>query len=217
MRALRTGPARELWATGLLVAVAVTVAVWVAPGCRRERPQPSRPPPGPGSAFESFRRPAVLVAALGLPAGAIVAEIGAGSGLVTLPLARAVGPTGRVVATDLDEAALAALRERADADGLRNITTRRVDPAERDRPGLEAATYDLVLLAHVDHLLADRGAYLRSLRPVLRRGGRIAVSNRQDRQPGLREAAAGAGLSVREVAVDLPGQFLWELRPGAAP
>ena len=92
-----------------------------------------------------------------------------------------------------------------------------MDPSAREQPGLEAATYDLVLLAHVDHLLADRGAYLRALRPALRRGGRIAISNRQDREPGLREAAAAAGLSVREVAVDLPGQFLWELRPGAPP
>lgn len=218
MRALRKGLARELLATVPLVAVAVAVAVATSPGCQRERSRPARPSgpasPGPGSAFASFRRPAVLVAALGLKPGAIAAEIGAGSGLVTLPLARAVGPTGRLVATDLDEAALAALRERADADGLHNITTRRVDS---DQPGLEAAAYDLVLLAHVDHLLADRGEYLRRLRPALRSGGRIVVSNRQDREPGLREAAAAAGLSVRELEVDLPGQFVWELRPGAPP
>jgi precorrin-6B methylase 2 len=192
--------------------VVLLVALGAAPGCQRERSRPSLS--GPGAAFEAFRRPAVLVAALGLPAGAVVAEVGAGSGLVTIPLARAVGPTGRVVATDIDEPALAALRERAGADGLRNLTTRRV---AGERPELEAAAYDLVLLAHVDHLLADRAAYLRSLRPALRPGGRIVVCNRQDREAGLRAAAAAAGLSVRELAVDLPGQFVWELRPGASP
>lgn len=192
---------------GLLVGSLLVAAA----GCQRERPRPV--PPEPGAAFASFRRPEAVIAALAVPPGAVVAEVGAGSGLLTIPLARAVGPSGRVVATDLDEDALAALRERVSAAGLRHVLPRRV-PA--DSAGLEAAAYDLVLLAHVDHLLPDRASYLRGLRAVLRPGGRIAVCNREDRAPGLRSAAQAAGLSVRELVVDLPGQFLWELRPGAA-
>src|SRR5262249_46649434 len=49
--------------------------------------------------LDKFRQPDRLVGALGLHAGDAVAEVGAGAGYLTPHLARAVGPTGRVVST----------------------------------------------------------------------------------------------------------------------
>lgn len=203
------------------VVVLLLVGLWLgAAGCRREpapAPDPmSKPMSKPLSeqtetgAYAAFRKPAVLVAALGLVPGSAVADVGAGGGLLTLPLLRAVGPSGRVVATDVDEAALSALRERADRAGQHTLQTRRV---AADQPGLEPGAYDLILLSHVDHLLPDRAAYLRALLPALRPGGRVVVCNRQDRAEPLRAALQSAGLTPRPIEVDLPGQFLWELRP----
>lgn len=173
-------------------------------GCRRQ------PPVERVSAEESFRRPAQLIASLDLRAGAAVAEVGAGRGLVTLHLARAVGPTGRVVATDVDASVLELLRERAGSLGLRNIETRRVTAQDS---GLEARAYDLILLSFVDHLLADRGAYLRGLIPALKPDGRIVIVNREDRMAAARAAAESAGLRIEEGTAELPGQRVLRLRP----
>src|SRR2546427_6632458 len=92
---------------------------------------------------DRYRQPERVIAALGLARGQRVADIGAGSGYLTFRLAAAVGPKGRVVATDIDDAAIAALR----AHDAPNVVVRKV---ARDDPGLEPGSFDLVLLSQVD-------------------------------------------------------------------
>src|SRR5262249_41357653 len=140
----------------------------------------------------------------------VVADVGAGRGYLTDRLALAVGPHGRVVATDIDESALAAIAARPRPSGSAPVTTQKVAP---DRPGLARGAYDLILLAEVDHLLPDRTAYLALLRPALAARGRLAVSNRQVYRARLVSAAAQAGfMLIRESSV-LPGQFLAIFEP----
>src|SRR5262245_51542357 len=52
-----------------------------------------------------------LAQALTLEAGAVVADVGAGRGELTLALANAVGPKGRVFSTEIDPGRLQRLRE----------------------------------------------------------------------------------------------------------
>ena len=59
---------------------------------------------------ERWQKPAVLVRALGLRRGQVVAEIGSGPGYFTPRLARAVGPSGHVYAVDPEAAVLDVLR-----------------------------------------------------------------------------------------------------------
>jgi len=169
------------------------------------------PPPRPSEAAvaarDAFRRPRELVAALAIREGQTVVEIGAGGGFLTLHLARAVGPHGRVVATDIDEAALHSLRERARE--LPQITTRLVRP---DETGLEVGRYDLIVLADVVHLLPRPGEYLPRLFAALSTGGRIVVVGRLDRRAALARAAEATQLSVVELPIDLPAQFVVELK-----
>ena len=172
------------------------------------------PPPARGMSPETYdrwRKPERIIAALDLAPGQAVADVGAGTGYLTRRLAEAVGPRGRVVATDIDEHALAELGALArNARAAAPIEARRV---ARDDPGLEPGAYDRILLAQVDHLLPDRVAYLRRLRAALAPGGRIAVSNRLQHRDGLLRAAADAGYQVVPDAADLPGQFLVLLLP----
>ncbi|MBA3318698.1 MAG: methyltransferase domain-containing protein [Gemmatimonadales bacterium] len=63
-----------------------------------------------------------LVTALKLGAGQTVADIGAGRGELTVALAREVGPSGRIYATELDSARLRDIRQAADAAGLKNVS-----------------------------------------------------------------------------------------------
>ncbi len=185
---------------GLLVAV-------VLGSCQQsERTVPARQT-GP-SAQDAYRRPAELIAALRIVPGQTIAEIGAGGGYLTPYLAHAVGSKGKVVSTDIDEAALAVLRQRTHA--MSQVEARLVT---RDQSGLEPGRYDLILLADVFHLLPDPSHYLPALFSALTKGGRVIVCGRIDRREILDQAVKAAALTRSDVAIELPGQFVTEVRP----
>jgi SAM-dependent methyltransferase len=103
---------------------------------------------------------------LNLRSGMSVADVGAGSGDLTLALAAEVGSAGRVFSTDIDPSALEHIRRRVDAAGLRNVT---LVEAGAHTTGLPANCCDAIVLRRVYHHVGDPAAtnadFLRSLRP----------------------------------------------------
>lgn len=112
-----------------------------------------------------------VVADLGLKPGDRVADIGAGSGVFTRPMARAVGPGGVVYAVDVDEGLLAIVARRAKQDGLENIRTL---AGGADDPGLPERV-DLALVCDTLHHIENRTAYLTNLGRHLKPAGRVAI------------------------------------------
>jgi len=156
--------------------------------------------------FDAERRPDKVVEALGLKPGSVVADVGAGSGLLTVHLARAVAPNGKVVATDVDGTVLELLSQRLKAANLANVVETRVVGA--DTPGLEPATYDAILLAEVDHYFTDPAAWLREAGKALKPGGRIVISNRIYHQAQSMASAKKAGLVMDHVTTPIPTHFI---------
>jgi len=111
------------------------------------------------------------VGRLGLVPGAVVADIGAGSGVFTLPLARAV-PQGRVYAVDIDQGLVDHIARKAEEARAANV--RPVLGAFTD-PRLPARDVDVAFIYDVLHHIEDRATYLRSLAGYLKPDGRIAV------------------------------------------
>ena len=165
--------------------------------------------------FDAERAPDKVVEALGIHPGSRVADIGAGSGLLTVHLARAVGPDGRVVATDIDGAVLELLGKRMDAMGLGTLVERKLVAA--DQPGLEPGAYDAILLAEVDHYFADPVAWLRAAIPALKPGGRIVISNRIYHRAQSMAAARKAGLKLLGESTPVPTHFIAVFVPAEAP
>jgi len=175
----------------------------------RPRRAPTARPPTDTSEqarFDSEREPARIVAALGLKPGMVVADVGAGTGLLTVHLARAVAPGGKVVATDVDNGVLDMLASRVEAIGLTAVVERRV--VASDTPGLEAGTYDAILLSEVDHYFADRVAWLRAAMPALKPGGKVVITNRTYHRAPALDAARAAGLHLDQEVTDVPGEFI---------
>lgn len=172
----------------------------------------------------AWQRPDEVVRALGLRPGDTVGEIGAGPGYFTLRLARAVGPSGRVLAVDVVPELMAVLRQRLEAAGLGNVTPILAEPQDSHLP---EAGCDLVLVVDSFHHFPDGTAYLRGLASRLRPGGRIVnldfhkrempvgppVENKVSREEFL-AAAREAGLAVVEEKDFLPYQYFLVLRPG---
>jgi SAM-dependent methyltransferase len=113
-----------------------------------------------------------VVAAAALRPGESVVDVACGTGLATLPAARQVGPTGRVLATDLSPKMVATVEQRARDAGLANVAVEVVGAEALDHDAeFDAALSSLGLMyvpAPVDALQAMR----RALRP----DGRVAVS-----------------------------------------
>jgi ubiquinone/menaquinone biosynthesis C-methylase UbiE len=155
--------------------------------------------------YDQDRRPDLIVAAAGIKSGDTVADVGAGSGLLTLHLARAVG-TGKVVATDIDRAVLDLLVARLRKAGVPDVVETRIVSA--DTPGLEDGTYNVILLAEVDHYFTDRVAWLTAAQKALAPGGRIVLSNRVHHRVGAMDAAKKAGLVRMSEITPVPSHFV---------
>jgi ubiquinone/menaquinone biosynthesis C-methylase UbiE len=119
-----------------------------------------------------WQLPDRVIEALGLKAGAAVADIGAGTGFFTLRLARRVGPEGTVYAVDVDERMISLITARASREGLTNV---RGLHAPEDDPGLPEASVDLAFICDTYLFFGDRADYLRRLRERLRPSGRVAI------------------------------------------
>jgi ubiquinone/menaquinone biosynthesis C-methylase UbiE len=104
--------------------------------------------------------------------GTTVADIGAGEGYYTVRLAQRVGAKGRVLAQDIDAAALHRLGERVERERLDNVS---IKPGLPDDPRLPQASFDRIFLIHMYHEVGEPYAFLWRLRPALRPGGRVIV------------------------------------------
>ncbi len=166
---------------------------------------------------DSWQKPDLVVAAMQIASGMTVADIGAGTGYFEPHLSRAVGPSGKVLALDIEPDMVRYLKERAARERLANVEARQVAP---DDPGLAAASVDRVLIVDTWHHIANRAAYASRLVAALRPGGQVIVVDfRRDADRGpppehriapeevARELSAG-GLMARVIDAALPEQYV---------
>jgi SAM-dependent methyltransferase len=109
---------------------------------------------------------------LALKPGMSVADVGAGSGELTVALAAEVGPGGRVFSTEIDPEALKQIRAAVAAARLTNVTI--VQARARDA-NLPTDCCNAVLLRRVYHHLTHPAETNASLLRALRPGGLLAI------------------------------------------
>ena len=117
-------------------------------------------------------QPAAMLDALKIPPGLTVADVGAGAGYHTIPLARRVGPEGTVLATDVQPEMIQMLKQRAQAEGVSNVKP--LLCSQRDTK-LPDGKVDLVLMVDVYHECSDPETTLLGLHKALRPGGRLVL------------------------------------------
>ncbi len=173
---------------------------------------------------EREEAPSKAIAALGLKKGDVVADVGAGSGYYTVRLAEAVGPTGRVVATDLQPGMLAIIKARLARETIGNVE---LVQGRADDPVLPAKTFDLLLMVDVYHELASPQVFVRKLKEALKGDGRLVLIEFRREDPRVpireehkmsvsqvREELGADGFRIERVIDVLPWQHIIVLRPG---
>lgn len=131
---------------------------------------------------EDEEAPDVALDVLKIAKGTAVADIGAGSGYITVKLSGRVGPEGRVFATDVQPQMLQILGRRLASSKITNVT---LVQGTIDNPGLDPASVDLEMMVDVYHELSQPQAMLRHLREALKPGGRLVLLEYRKEDPSI--------------------------------
>ena len=161
-----------------------------------------------------------LIELLGIEPGMAVADIGAGSGVITMKLADAVGQQGTVYAVDIQPEMLAAINEKVEEQSRTNVRT---ILGTRKTPKLQPESIDLAIMVDVYHEFDFPHEMMAGLAAALRPGGRIAWVEYRKEDPRIpirevhkmsleqvrREASRPEfGLEFAGVKDDLPRQHV---------
>jgi len=131
---------------------------------------------------EQEEHPEVVLDALELRGGEVVADLGAGSGYFTFRIAPRVGRTGRVLAVEIQDEMLATIRRRAAALKVTNVEE--IKGSEAD-PKLPASGVDLVLMVDVYHELVYPFEVMTKLREALKPGGWVVFVEYRKEDPKI--------------------------------
>jgi ubiquinone/menaquinone biosynthesis C-methylase UbiE len=126
-----------------------------------------------------------VVAAIGLRPGDVVADIGAGTGIFSVPMARAVGASGTVYSVEVDAGFLPLIEAKAREGGVTNVRT---VLGEFGDPRLPTRDVDVAFFHDVLHHIEQRAAYIRALAAYLPSGSRIVVVDYDKNVPGIPHA-----------------------------
>jgi ubiquinone/menaquinone biosynthesis C-methylase UbiE len=131
---------------------------------------------------EAEEAPTMMIKALKLKPGQVIADIGAGSGHLSFPMAKLVAPTGKVYAEDIQPEMLDIVRKRIKETGQKNVVPWLGTVTD---PKLPPASVDLILLVDVyhefDHPYEMTAAMVRALKP----GGRLVFVEYRKEDPNV--------------------------------
>ncbi|HKU13690.1 MAG TPA: class I SAM-dependent methyltransferase [Steroidobacteraceae bacterium] len=175
----------------------------------------------------SEEQPQRMIEALEIRPGQTIADLGAGSGYYSFRIAPLVGPTGKVLAIDIEPAMLDAIAGRARREHVSNITTVRSSAQD---PKLAPHSVDLLFMVDVYHELEYPYEVMTRVRAALKPGGRVALIEYRAEAPEVlikplhkmseqqvRREMQAAGFEHVETVRTLPLQHLILFESGPVP
>ncbi|MCP3960508.1 MAG: methyltransferase domain-containing protein [bacterium] len=150
--------------------------------------------------------------AMGVCEGMTVADVGAGDGEWSIGLAKKVGESGRIYATEVDEDDLPKIRKRAEKAGLGNVSAVLGDDHDT---GLPEGCCDAILLRQVYHHFTDPPAMRASLRRAMRPGAKLVVIDLDPQKhwrdlPGVPDRG-GHGIELDDLVEEMTGDGFVEV------
>jgi ubiquinone/menaquinone biosynthesis C-methylase UbiE len=163
--------------------------------------------------------PDLAIRLLRIQRGSTIADVGAGSGNITIRLAKVVGPTGKVYANDIQPGMLEILQKNVARAKLTNIVP---VLGAIDDPKLPADSLDLAIMVDVYHEFAEPQRMLQRLREAIKPGGRLVLLEYRAEDPDVpilrehkmskaqvKQEVEHEGFKQSRVFDDLPWQHLF--------
>jgi len=132
---------------------------------------------------DNWQQPQRVLDSLGVEAGMIIGEVGAGDGYFTYHLANRVGDSGRVYANDIDDGELEKIRNKIKKDNIKNIITVLGESTETNFPD---STMEMVFMVYVFHHLDEPESFFHNLTRVLKPGAPVIILERDPDKHGGR-------------------------------
>jgi ubiquinone/menaquinone biosynthesis C-methylase UbiE len=123
-----------------------------------------------------------MLASLDIKKGSVVADVGAGIGYHVWRLSDIVGPTGKVIAEDIQDGMLQMLRRNINDRKLPNVDVVLGTPSDPNLPG---NALDLVLMVDVYHEFSDPLAMMRHIKDALKPNGRVVLVEFRKEDPNV--------------------------------
>jgi ubiquinone/menaquinone biosynthesis C-methylase UbiE len=168
---------------------------------------------------ENEENPDLALRLLRIRKGATVADIGAGSGYMTIRLARIVGPTGKVYASDIQAGMLTLIQQNVARAKLDNVAP---VLGAIDDPKLPADSIDLAIMVDVYHEFSEPQKMLQRIREALKPDGRLVLLEYRAEDPAVpiladhkmtkaqvKQELEHEGFKQSRVYDDLPWQHLF--------
>lgn len=169
--------------------------------------------------------PDKIMAAIGVKAGMVIGEVGAGQGRFTVYLAQKVGESGKIYANDINESSLDHLKDRCKRLGLKNVE---IIHGQVEDPLFPNDSLDMVFMILTYHHLAKPVALLKNLIPSLKLGATVVVvdpdpEKDKDRwgrestsEEKIRKEAGEAGFKLARIETFLEKDNIFILRVKAS-
>jgi len=119
-----------------------------------------------------WQMPSRVINEIGIAEGMIVADIGAGEGYFSIPLAKAIGRNGKVYACDIDMEAINVLKKKSIDNNLNNINLIHGNTLD---PLLPAKECDIILMVNTIHYIDDFSKYMENALKGLKPEGKIVI------------------------------------------
>jgi len=125
-----------------------------------------------------------------LKEGMMVVDYGCGPGRYTLPVAKLVGPKGKVFAVDSQPLAISMVKKKAASEALTNVDAILVDSYNT---GIQESSIDLVLLIDTFHMISNRDALFQEIHRILKQDGLLFMDPGHMKVSKAREIVEGNG------------------------
>jgi SAM-dependent methyltransferase len=171
--------------TGRQIAGIATDASWLDRTVRSQEEQPDR-----------------AMELIGIMPGMVIADVGAGTGYMTIRLARRVGPSGKVYANDVQPPMLQIIQDKARAQQLSNVE---IVQGTEDDAHLPENAIDLALLFDVYHEFRRPQEMLRSISRALKPSGKLVLVEYRKEDPRI-PIARTHRMSVAEARLEVEAE-----------
>lgn len=131
-----------------------------------------------------FASPSAILSELNIAPGMAVADLGAGNGAFTVPLARMVGPQGRVYAVEIQRTLVESLAAQIGKTGL-SVQVLWGDLERLGGTKIADKSCDMVIASNVFFMLENRSACISEIARILKPQGRVAVIDWSEGADGI--------------------------------
>ncbi len=134
------------------------------------------------SSREEEEKLSLLLNNLGIKRGMNIADVGAGTGRLSFPMAKRTGPKGRVYAADIQQEMLDIIEDKKKKKQLKNLIAVK---STKKRTGLPRNKIDIAIMVDVYHELSWPEEVMTDLSKAMRKGGMVVLVEYRGEDPSV--------------------------------